>query len=342
MPDIDVLILTALKEEFDAVQTVFQTDWQRQDDVHGFLYATTRLPNGLKIALARSATMGGTPTAITASRLITELTPQCLAMCGICAGRRGKVSLGDVIVADRVYKYDSGKTTAEGTLLQDITTYNLDPRWKQAAENLPVTTLTGTLGPRPVSSEHQTFWILKQLHDPTYTQPLTGHPERKERCPDWTRSIQQLEGQGLIDVSDLALTDKGRQHIQKLLNLYPDGLEDAPFAIHVGPLACGDRVIEDDTIFAKLETAVRGVLGLEMEGAAIGLVAEQMGISLIVVKSVCDFADPPKKRPFPRLRSPRLGCIPAPLPEPRSHRRRSPPPTQAGKGGPVQPGPRAG
>ena len=120
MQEIDVLILTSLKEEFDAVQMVSQTEWQSQKDNQGFTYVTTQNKKGLKIALARAVSMGGTPTAITASRLITELAPCCLAMCGICAGRRGKVSLGDVIVADRIYKYDSGKITVEGNHLQDV------------------------------------------------------------------------------------------------------------------------------------------------------------------------------------------------------------------------------
>src|SRR4051812_50101706 len=47
--------------------------------------------------------------------LITELEPGCLAMCGVCAGRRGEVALGDVIIADRVWTYDTGKMKVEKT-----------------------------------------------------------------------------------------------------------------------------------------------------------------------------------------------------------------------------------
>lgn len=47
-----------------------------------------------------------------ASRASSGLSPRWLAMCGICAGRRGEVSLGDLIVADRVFSYDHGKLIA--------------------------------------------------------------------------------------------------------------------------------------------------------------------------------------------------------------------------------------
>ena len=104
---------------------------------------------------------------------------------------------------------------------------------------------------------------------------------------------------GLLRKSGLALSKKGRDHVEELRILHPDGLEEVPATIHVAPLACGDHVIEDDTIFEKLETAVRRVIGLEMEGAAIGLVAEQTDIArMIVTKGVSDFADARKDDRF--------------------------------------------
>jgi nucleoside phosphorylase len=56
--------------------------------------------------------MGGDATAARATALIKFLDPACLAMCGICAGKKKDVFLGDVIVASRVYRYDSGKFSA--------------------------------------------------------------------------------------------------------------------------------------------------------------------------------------------------------------------------------------
>jgi len=44
--------------------------------------------------------MGATKAAALATELTKELSPRCLAMCGICAGRRGDVFLGDVLVKE--------------------------------------------------------------------------------------------------------------------------------------------------------------------------------------------------------------------------------------------------
>ena len=43
----------------------------------------------------------------------SEADVRCIAMTGICAGRRGDVSLGDVIFADRLWSYDAGKKSVK-------------------------------------------------------------------------------------------------------------------------------------------------------------------------------------------------------------------------------------
>jgi nucleoside phosphorylase len=44
--------------------------------------------------------MGGAAAVGSIALLVEAYKPQCLAMCGVCAGRPGEVELGDVIVAD--------------------------------------------------------------------------------------------------------------------------------------------------------------------------------------------------------------------------------------------------
>jgi len=53
--------------------------------------------------------MGMVSTALRSAALIAILRPRLIAMCGICAGVKGKVNLGDVLLADPAWDFQSGK-----------------------------------------------------------------------------------------------------------------------------------------------------------------------------------------------------------------------------------------
>ncbi|HEX2691990.1 MAG TPA: hypothetical protein VHN14_35520 [Kofleriaceae bacterium] len=141
LPPIDVLIVVALEAELDAVlaEGGGADGWRKlRDHVH-----VRTLPNGagraLGVAAAWTGAMGAMATAARAAPLVEALQPSCLAMCGICAGKRGDVALGDVIVADRVYSFDHGKLVAaeDGkgppSFFHDFATYNLERTWHMDA-----------------------------------------------------------------------------------------------------------------------------------------------------------------------------------------------------------------
>jgi nucleoside phosphorylase len=99
---LDVLIFTAVREEFEEAQLVDDgalTPWTRIEPLLRMrAYATERGP--LRIGLAMALDMRGVPLANAAHPAIQRYAPQCVAMCGVCAGRRGDVQLGDVVVGD--------------------------------------------------------------------------------------------------------------------------------------------------------------------------------------------------------------------------------------------------
>jgi len=53
--------------------------------------------------------MGMVSTALLSATLISLLRPRLIAMCGICAGVKGKVDYGDVLLADPAWDFQSGK-----------------------------------------------------------------------------------------------------------------------------------------------------------------------------------------------------------------------------------------
>lgn len=308
----DVLIVTALKEELDAVLGLDlgpdeQGTWTLLRDRHGFPYHVREVRNifgeVLRIAAAWSGEMGETAAARRAVSLIDELDPQCLAMCGICAGKRGKVFLGDVIVADRVFSYDHGKLLAGseadgGGFFHDITTYNLEAAWRMEAVYFAQQFEKSWRPalPRPLSKQAQERWLLLTLHahEQQGGVPPDKHPERRERCPGWGDCIRGLRRKGLLEPAAgvLRLTEEGKAWVAEQLLTDPDGQErDPDFHVHVAPIATGKTVREDPELFRRLERHVRKVLGVEMEAAAIGQVSEQLGRRAIIAKAVSDYGD---------------------------------------------------
>ena len=71
----------------------------------------------LSVIAAVANRMGMVSTSILATKVIEYFCPRFLVMTGICAGVRGRCELGDVIVADPVWNYQSGKRLANSKSL---------------------------------------------------------------------------------------------------------------------------------------------------------------------------------------------------------------------------------
>ncbi|XXX81942.1 pentapeptide repeat-containing protein [Sorangium sp. So ce134] len=315
---VDALIVTALQDELEAVLALGEggrDGWREARDPAGFPYYVRELPNDrgkpLRVAAAWSGRMGESAAAARAQGLIDELDPGCLAMCGICAGRRGEVSLGDVIVADRVYSYDEGKRVAapawggDGAFFHDLETYNLERTWNMDAALFAreFERQTALAAERPPSRASQAWWLRHALYASQIEggSPPVARPDRARRCPGWTERVGELEAAGVLRIGDggLELTEAGLAQVRRDRLVYPDGPPEArPFRVHIGPIATGKAVQEDAGLFDRLKLIGRKVLGVEMEAAAIGYVAERLGRRSIIAKAVSDHGDHDKDDSF--------------------------------------------
>lgn len=125
-PQADVLIVTALRKETDAVLRESNEEWDAEvDAASGLEFRMATLPNGLKVALTGMPQMGGIATALTTTKAIDVLSPKRVILAGIAAGIGVGVELGDVIVSDQVIDYDVGKLTAA----------EYKPRWRAYASD---------------------------------------------------------------------------------------------------------------------------------------------------------------------------------------------------------------
>ena len=77
---------------------------------------------------------------------------------------------------------------------------------------------------------------------------------------------------------------------QQVDHYTPDSLlsEAKPLKVHVGPIASGNRVMQDHEVFDRLSEAVRKVLGVEMEAAALFAVAQVRGLPLATAFVISD------------------------------------------------------
>lgn len=306
----DVLVVTAVKDEWDAVLAV-ETGakpgggWKTRTGSIGPEVAyrdfTTEVGE-LRIAVVQAFGMGREQAVIAAAPLL-ERHPEirCLAMCGVCAGRRGDVALGDVVIADRTWPYDSGKLKVtvdeQGQCTErlqgDMDLYRIHPpEWKQQAERFQPDPAAPWIKERPRSYEEQGDWLLERL---ARNEDPAKHTNRTKMCSDWGKVLEQLWKVKWLDDGKVKLTKAGRQHIGRRMTREPDGLhEPGPFKVVVGPIASGAPVVQDPKIFERLSdtAAMRKVLGLEMEISAILALAYLRKVPhAVVMKGVMDYAD---------------------------------------------------
>jgi len=114
----DVLIVTAVPEEYAAVLAAGggAGAWSTRAGSAGPTVAVRAFEvagGELTIAVTQALGMGAAHAVAASVELIKPHGVQCLAMCGVCAGKRDDVALGDVIIADRVWQHGTGKRKAE-------------------------------------------------------------------------------------------------------------------------------------------------------------------------------------------------------------------------------------
>ncbi|HMQ04246.1 MAG TPA: DUF1176 domain-containing protein [Pyrinomonadaceae bacterium] len=128
----EVLIITALPEEMEAVLNLMpngRRDWTELRIEEGYSYFEVEFKDGKNPFLCKvtSQAQQGPIYASSQTTLMLQSNPDLLFMTGICAGNRNKgVGLGDVVMSDMAFHYETGKQTETG-FLPDIDCANVDP-----------------------------------------------------------------------------------------------------------------------------------------------------------------------------------------------------------------------
>lgn len=133
----DALIVCALKSEYD--QVLKNYNWEEFALPNGYFVAKSVIKKdkqSIKFILAHQVEAGREAT----SKLVTVLDKYCdynlLAMSGICAGRKEKVKLGDVIFANCLWNYESGKIDQNGKFEATPHQYHPTDIWLQRIQRI--------------------------------------------------------------------------------------------------------------------------------------------------------------------------------------------------------------
>ena len=135
--NVDIVILTAVEDEYKAVCNVFSPKLIEQYE-NGYKYSIFSLKSvdkHMTVAVFRQNEMGMVYASLTATKAINKCNPQIVLMCGVCAGIEGKTNLGDLVVFSPVYDYGSGKYVS-GVFMPDFRQCRIDERLRSIVEQM--------------------------------------------------------------------------------------------------------------------------------------------------------------------------------------------------------------
>ena len=107
----DILLLTGLHKELQWIQQVTGLQFERtvREGTSYLVAEVTRGSRSVRIVTLRQLEKGLTTAAITATKALCIWKPSVVVMTGICAGVRGSVELGDLVVATQCFEHSTGQ-----------------------------------------------------------------------------------------------------------------------------------------------------------------------------------------------------------------------------------------
>jgi two-component system, cell cycle response regulator len=228
----DVLIITALEEERDAVLSCLEYHMlpKASDDVGVFYSASVRTRNDerLNIVITMLQGMGPLQASTRATYSVMRWLPRYVLMIGIAGGIASSTALGDVIVARQIADYTVGKRRADGTRVIYWSAFPADAALLECALNFNEAWSDAIKSPRPrAGTSRRQIGVVASGGDVIACRELLD-----QYSADWPRLVGvEMEGGGIATalhqipsrpgflmirgVSDHADREKGKPRIEK-------------------------------------------------------------------------------------------------------------------------------
>ena len=115
---VEIVVVCATDEEYEALKKASGVSWKAVpvtgNDAYSYEFASVETKDGKPIRVVSGVAphMGMTPSAVMTTKMILRFRPRLVAMVGVAGGvlKEGR-SLGDILVPDVTFDYESGKLT---------------------------------------------------------------------------------------------------------------------------------------------------------------------------------------------------------------------------------------
>jgi hypothetical protein len=295
------LILTALRDECEAIKALAVEEWTRQTFNETEFYwrrEVVREGRTIVLALVNVDAQGSAHMAAATVLWAERLGVRHLALSGICAGKRNDTALGDIVVFKTVFDRAGGKRVAGQPITITYDNRPYSPRPGSAigmALNFAHTWVPHpSIVRRPPTIQKQACWYLTQLRD----HGAGGIRATVATCPnqaeveEWLRKQEVLEDDNSIKIGVEPL----RRKIDELSrSASPEGIN-----VLDGVSVCDVYVTCDDAYFRQAASDhSRLIVALEMEASGFLIGAEKVAAeTAIVAKGVQDYAGLDKNDAF--------------------------------------------
>ncbi|MFQ1996303.1 hypothetical protein ACK35E_02755 [Aeromonas veronii] len=230
----DIAIITALvRPELEAVLDL-SLGWERftlDNDPTIYYRASATLSNGsIKTIVACSCPdMGMVSASSITTKLCIKFNPEYIYMCGISAGIKGKVNIGDIIVGETLWDWGFGKLTISNgvRLLQPGANYlSIDNRIKNNLKDIQATrTFLEEIyqgSPSRINRPHHQ--LNAHIGPMASGSVVLEDPDTVATIKSQQRNILaiEMEGYGVMAGAELSITDKPKVLIIKSICDFAD------------------------------------------------------------------------------------------------------------------------
>ena len=278
----DCLLLCATDEEWGSIIKYDESKQYTMDSINLFR------DNEIDYILMKTR-IGMINASISATLALTMYSPKFIIMAGFCAGNKDSVHLGDIIIADKIYNYSTGKQVAKTEFQQEQEVISLGNNVSSIISAHMNELSFSTNLVLPMDFELQIWKMLSQLIK--NDNKIDNYS--KNEFPNIEEVVSFLKEKKYITVTndDIKITSAGKTYYYEIKkNAYFQKEQYDP-KILLGVMACGSYVQQQKNIFLDLQKRDRKTIAINMESYAVALAAERSNIPCIVVKGVGDFAN---------------------------------------------------